>query len=79
MRSAREIHSWNETDREKKKAAVLRKFFRFVFLLSFTDDVNIKDENVDGVYVAKKASEKGAFFRDFFFLTYKYKARMIAM
>ena len=67
MRSAREIHSWNETDREKKKAAVLRKFFRFVFLLSFTDDVNIKDENVDGVYVAKKASEKGAFFRDFFF------------
>ena len=79
MGSAREIHSWNETDREKKKAAVLRKFFRFVFLLSFTDDVNIKDENVDGVYVAKKASEKGAFFRDFFFLTYKYKARMIAM
>ena len=79
MRSAREIHSWNETDREKKKAAVLRKFFRFVFLLSFTDDVDIKDENVDGVYVAKKASEKGAFFRDFFFLTYKYKARMIAM
>ena len=79
MRSAREIHSWNETDREKKKAAVLRKFFRFVFLLSFTDDVNIKDENVDGVYVAKKASEKGAFFQDFFFLTYKYKARMIAM
>ena len=79
MRSAREIHSWNETDREKKKAALLRKFFRFVFLLSFTDDVNIKDENVDGVYVAKKASEKGAFFRDFFFLTYKYKARMIAM
>ena len=79
MRSAREIHSWNETDREKKKAAVLRKFFRFVFLLSFTDDVNIKDENVDGVYVAKKATEKGAFFRDFFFLTYKYKARMIAM
>ena len=68
MRSAREIHSWNETDREKKKAAVLRKFFRFVFLLSFTDDVNIKDENVDGVCAAKQASEKGAFFRDLFFL-----------
>ena len=63
----------------KRKQPCFGSFFRFVFLLSFTDDVNIKDENVDGVCAAKKASEKGAFFRDFFFLTYKYKARMIAM
>ena len=53
----------------KRKQPCFGSFFRFVFLLSFTDDVNIKDENVDGVYVAKKASEKGAFFSGLLFLT----------